>query len=91
MFSGTRQAAKSKIHASRDRASREVALDVLLERYLSWREECDAVRVAYQRWGRAGGAQRESAYADFIAALNREEHAARIYARQHGWVERIFA
>jgi hypothetical protein len=62
------------------------ALDEMLERYISWREECDAVRMAYQQWADSGRRERKLAYAGYLAALDREERAARTYA---GHVERV--
>ena len=51
-----------------------------LEYYVSWREECHAVRLAYQRWVDSTRCEARLAYAGFVAALDREEHAARAYA-----------
>ncbi|HWF50197.1 MAG TPA: hypothetical protein VG294_06075 [Solirubrobacteraceae bacterium] len=56
------------------------AVDELLERYVSWREECQAVRAAYRRLPGAGGTERTLTYAGYLAALEREEHAAQAYA-----------
>jgi hypothetical protein len=60
--------------------------DELVERYISWREESSAVRVAYQQWASSGRGERTLAYAGYVAALDREEQAARAYA---GHVDRI--
>jgi hypothetical protein len=65
------------------------AIDVLLERYVSWREECRAVRRAYQWWVDSERRHRELAYAGYLAALDREEHAARAYADQIELVARM--
>jgi hypothetical protein len=62
------------------------AIDELVERYISWCEESLAVRVAYQRWANSGRGERRLAYAGYVAALDREEQAARTYA---GHVDRI--
>jgi hypothetical protein len=56
------------------------AVDELLERYVSWREECQAVHAAYRRSLGAGGAERALTHAGYLAALDREEHAAQAYA-----------
>jgi hypothetical protein len=56
------------------------AIDELLERYVSWREECHAVRLAYRRWGGSSADERGLAFARCLAALDREEQAARTYA-----------
>jgi hypothetical protein len=60
-------------------------IDEMLERYISWREECCAVRLAYQRLADSDRRERGLAYAVYLAALDREERAARTYA---GHVER---
>jgi hypothetical protein len=65
------------------------AVDVMLYRYVCWREECAAVNQAYQRWSDAPRADREPAYRRYLAALTREEHAAGLYQRQLGWVSLI--
>jgi hypothetical protein len=90
MFSGTRQIARLKAVAIRKTALRELAVDVLLEDYVSWREECAAVWLAYQRWTEAGRARRDPAYAEYAAALDREELAASVYARQLWLVWRVY-
>jgi hypothetical protein len=56
------------------------AIDALLERYVSWREECQAVWLTYQRWTGSAHDERHLAYAGYLAALDQEEHAARAYA-----------
>jgi hypothetical protein len=62
------------------------AVDELLEGYVSWREECQAVRLAYEQWVGSDRGERGLAYAGYVAALDREEHAARTYADR---IERI--
>jgi hypothetical protein len=61
-------------------------VDELLECYVSWREECRAVRQAYERWVDSTRAEGWLDYAGYVAALDREEQAARTYA---GHVERF--
>jgi hypothetical protein len=56
------------------------AVDALLERYVAWREECETVWLAYQRWVDADRHERWLAHAGYLAALDREERAARSYA-----------
>jgi hypothetical protein len=56
------------------------AVDELLESYLSWREECHAVRLAYERWVDSAQAERRLRYAGYVTALDREDQAAGIYA-----------
>jgi hypothetical protein len=55
------------------------AVDDFLEAYVYWREECREVRLGYERWISSGQGERELAYAGYVAALDREEHAARTY------------
>jgi hypothetical protein len=66
-------------------------IDELLERYVSWREECETVGLAYRQWASAENAEHRLAYAAYIAALDREEHAARAYADQIQVAERFTA
>lgn len=56
------------------------AVDELFERYISWREESDAVQLAYQRWVDSTQGESWVAYGAYVAALDREEQAARTYA-----------
>jgi hypothetical protein len=63
-----------------DTAVRRWAVDEVLECYLSWSEECHAVRLAYQRWVDSAQAEGRLGYAGYVAALDREEQAARVYA-----------
>jgi hypothetical protein len=67
------------------------SIDALLEIYVSWLEECHAVRQAYQWWADSDRGHSELAYAGYVAALDREEHAARAYAEQVERVTRICA
>jgi hypothetical protein len=64
-------------------------VDLLLECYVCWREECQAVWLAHQSWADADRAELGLAYAAYLAALDREERAARAYAEQIEWVIRI--
>jgi hypothetical protein len=59
--------------------TRESTIDELLERYLSWCEECVALEAAYDRWAHAQEDDRPVAYANYVAQLEREEEAARRY------------
>jgi len=67
------------------------AIDELLERYISWREECRTIRLAYRRWADCPRGERGLAYAAYLAALDREEHAAGAYADQIEHLRRISA
>jgi hypothetical protein len=65
------------------------SVDQLLERYVAWREECLTVRLAYEAWTDADRGERQLAHAGYLAALDREQQAARVYAEQVDWVRRI--
>ena len=47
--------------------------------YVGWREECYAVRVTYDRWRHADRDVEQFTWAAYVAALDREERAARAY------------
>lgn len=49
--------------------------------YVEWRAQCTAVWDAYRYWVDGGDTDAALAYAAYEAALDREESAARIYAR----------
>jgi hypothetical protein len=87
--SGSKRAAKIKSSVSHETALGEAAVDVMLHRYVCWREECAVVDQAYRRWSEAARAEREPAYGRYLAALRREEHAAGLYERQLDWVRRV--
>lgn len=55
-------------------------VDYAVDAYVRWREECDGAREAYRRWSSAEKADRMLASCAYIAALDREEIAARVYA-----------
>jgi hypothetical protein len=57
-----------------------------LKSYVRWREACAEVRVAYARSEMAERPDRRLAFAAFCAALDREEHAARVHADTHAKV-----
>jgi hypothetical protein len=67
------------------------AIDELFERYVSWHEECQAVRVAYRRWADSGRGERRLSYAVYLAALDREQVAASTFADHVERVRRIAA
>jgi hypothetical protein len=76
---------------SPDAALGRWAVDALIEHYVAWREECQAVRQAYQRWADSDSDrdERRLAHAGYVAALDREECAARTYADHIEWVRRL--
>jgi hypothetical protein len=57
-----------------------------LRSYVRWREACEEVRVAYERSETAERPDRGLAFAAFCAALDREEHTARLHADTHAKV-----
>lgn len=77
--------------ADRKRARDGWAVDELLDGYVSWREECQEVWVAYDRVAVCDRGERRMAYAAYLAALDREERAADTYADQLERVRRISA
>jgi len=57
----------------------ERVLDEAIDSYVAWREECDVVRDAYERWTQASGADAGWAFAEYQAALDREARIAEVY------------
>jgi hypothetical protein len=57
-------------------------IDRLLEHYCAWREECAEVQAAYERFSTAPMEDQGLAYAAYVAALDREDAAAWMYAVQ---------
>jgi hypothetical protein len=56
------------------------ALDAMFNSYVDWFDEAQDVRLAYGRWRSAGPRDAGRAFAEYVAALEREELAAYIYA-----------
>jgi hypothetical protein len=56
-------------------------IDAMMDRYVSWREECAAVEKSYRDWLGARREDRTVAFAVYAAALDREEYAASAYRR----------
>jgi hypothetical protein len=71
-----------------DTAIGQWAADDVAQCYVSWCEACYLVRVAYRLWCDSTRAERRLTYAAYVAALDREERAAFIYADQ---IERLSA
>jgi hypothetical protein len=63
------------------RLRRRAVVDAAVAAYAQWREECDAVRTAYRTWTAASASAGWVAFEAYRAALDREEAAARKYAR----------
>ena len=55
-------------------------VEAFMDSWVCWREACEDVRSAYERWGSATGAERALAFQSFRAALGREEQAALVHA-----------
>jgi hypothetical protein len=83
---GTQQSEryKSPMATSTDlmiiRSQRDRAIDVALNAYVDWREECIHVWSAYDGWVNATRADSGLAFLAYLAALDREARAAEIYA-----------
>ena len=60
----------------RTRAAHLELLDALMDSYLRWRDECRAVADSYRNWRSAPRPSRDLAFDEYLAALDREEHAA---------------
>jgi hypothetical protein len=75
-------ATKSQVAAAD--GSRSRILDELVDHYLCWQDECVTVRSAYEQWRSSPGHERRLAHATYVAALDREESAARAYADLSG-------
>jgi hypothetical protein len=52
----------------------------VMDAYLDWLDQCDAVWSSYRRWVDASEADAGGAFQHYGAALDREEHASEIYA-----------
>jgi hypothetical protein len=61
-------------------------VDELLDLYISWREESAAVAASYENWSASERRDSRLAFSAYLAALDREEHAAATYRSQ---VERV--
>jgi hypothetical protein len=62
-------------------ARRRALVEAALTAYHEWASECASVRNAYHRWLAAGAMDEPFAFDAYKAALDREENAARHYAR----------
>jgi hypothetical protein len=66
-----------------------VLTDGLFQRYTSWRNESNAVQRAYEAWVSSDSANRELAYAGYLAALDQEELAAEAYRDELAWIRTV--
>jgi hypothetical protein len=55
-------------------------VDRLIDAYVGWREACLQVSDAYGSWASETGLGATSAFGRYMAALDREECAAQVYA-----------
>jgi hypothetical protein len=67
---------------------RPAVADLFLESYISWREACEDVQSAYDKWRRCDPVERPLQFASYRAALEREERAALIHSE---WAGRLSA
>jgi hypothetical protein len=70
-----------KLNRSATASPSNELIDAVMERYVTWREQSVAVEAAYRRWSFAPTEDRELAYDDYAASLDREERAADEYRR----------
>jgi hypothetical protein len=61
-------------------------IDEVMDRYLDWREQCVALRRAYERWSNRTVSDQRWAFEAYRAALDLEEHASDVYA---DWINRF--
>src|SRR5437763_1786781 len=64
-----------------NKLSHKRLVDRLIDAYVSWREACLQVSDAYGSWANETGLGATSAFGRYMAALDREERAARTTAR----------
>jgi hypothetical protein len=54
-------------------------VDAVMDAYVTWRERSAAVTATYQSWSSGTREGRVTAYQAYVAAVDREEHAAAAY------------
>jgi hypothetical protein len=70
---------RSGISSGLARDPRERLADDVIEAYVSWREACEVVARTYADWCDAARGERRLGHAVHLAAVDREECAARMY------------
>jgi hypothetical protein len=70
------------------RADPELVMDTFIESYVYWREACEHASTAYVHWASCRPPQRALAFESYRAAVDWEEHAARIHST---WAGRLQA
>ena len=68
-----------KLPRTRDNSTERPLIDDAFDAYLEWREESAEVWHAYKRWNGAPAREARRKFWAYRAALEREEHAARVY------------
>jgi hypothetical protein len=63
-----------------NKLSKKRLVDRLIDAYVSWREACLQVSDAYVSWASETGPRATPAFGRYMAALDREERAAEVYA-----------
>lgn len=93
MFSGRDDDKQSLRHLPRGllEVARQQLADRAFQHYLDWRDEISTLERAYDRWVRAPRGERAFAYAGYMAALDREEHAAVCYEAAMSEAERLLS
>jgi hypothetical protein len=61
---------------------RAKSIDEMMDSYVDWREQCNALAETYERWSNGSIANRKLAFEAYKAALDLEEHASLIYAER---------
>ena len=69
----------------------EAPVEDAMEAYAHWRQECMLVGDAYGRWAGAPAPDARLAFAAYVAALDREEQAEKLYANLIGQASRPVA
>jgi hypothetical protein len=64
-------------------------VDLMIDLYCDWRTDCGEVRAAYERFLDAPACDRTTAFAAYVAALDREQSACESYAEQVRVVESL--
>jgi hypothetical protein len=66
---------------TRNRWAERPLIDDAFDAYLEWQDEAAEVWHAYKRWNGAPAREARWEFWAYHAALEREEHAARVYGR----------
>jgi hypothetical protein len=70
-----------KLPRTRNGWKERLLIDDAFDAYLDWRDESAEVSHAYKRWNGAPAREARRKFLAYLAALEREEHAARVYER----------